>query len=122
MPVYPCKWPTCTDYVRRRGDYCGAHAEHQQADRQQRDRYYDQHKRDPDAKRFYDSKAWKAARAKKLHDEPVCEECGQKLAEHVHHKKPLADCTTAERVDQTNLESVCQPCHNKIEKSRCSSK
>jgi predicted HNH restriction endonuclease len=37
------------------------------------------------------------------------------FASHVHHKKPLAQCTPPERTDPENLMSVCPPCHNIVE-------
>lgn len=116
MPAHPCRWPTCVAYVRRPATYCDEHADDGREARRERDRFYDRHVRDPESKRFYDSAAWQRARATKLADRPVCERCERVFAQHVHHRKPLADCTPAERVDQRLLMSVCQPCHNAIEK------
>ena len=116
MPSYPCRWPTCTVYVGKRGDYCAEHEAHGRRERAERNRFYDQHVRDPEAKRFYDSAAWQRARATKLARDPVCEKCQRAWAAHVHHKKPLKECTPRERLDQQNLMSLCQPCHNTIEK------
>lgn len=115
MPSYPCRHPTCTAYVNRRGDYCQEHEANGKKERAERNRFYDQHQRDPDAKRFYGSAAWLRARAKKLATDPVCERCGGTWAQHVHHVKTLKQCTPAERVDQRNLMSLCPPCHNAVE-------
>lgn len=110
MPSFVCKHPPCNVILPARG-YCPAHA----ATARPATQFYDQHLRDRDAKRFYNSAAWRRAREIKLGDVPWCEECNQAAAEHVHHKKPLQDCTPAERIAQDNLQSVCLPCHNAIE-------
>lgn len=115
MPVYPCHHPTCQTFVPRRGDYCPAHEEEGRRDRRTRDQYYDQHLRNPDAKAFYNSAAWGHARGLKLATDPVCERCRRQWAQHVHHIRPLALCTPAQRVDQENLKSLCPPCHNEEE-------
>jgi 5-methylcytosine-specific restriction protein A len=124
MPVYACKWPTCSDFVPRKGDYCQAHAEEGRETKRNRNRFYDKHLRDRDAKKFYDSAAWKHARAKKLATDPICEHCREQFAEHVHHKKPLQQCTRRESLDQAMLMSACIPCHNveEAELQRCSSR
>jgi phage terminase large subunit-like protein len=80
-----------------------------------RNAYYDQHARDPDAKRFYNSAAWKRARKAKLAQYPVCQRCEKVFAEHVHHVIPLKDCTDAQKLDPGNLFSTCAPCHNIME-------
>ncbi|HEV7299244.1 MAG TPA: hypothetical protein VGN72_07760 [Tepidisphaeraceae bacterium] len=116
MPSHPCKWPTCDEYVSRAGEYCPDHAEQGREVRAERSSFYDQHLRDPDAKRFYASAAWQHARARKLATNPTCEFEGcARFAQHVHHRKPLKDCTTSERVWQPNLESLCPRHHNERE-------
>ena len=115
MPSYPCRWPTCSNYVRRRGGYCEQHAEQGRKELAERSRYYDQHLRDPAAKRFYDSAAWHRARAVRLAEYPVCERCRGAWAAHVHHRIPLGRCTPVQRLEQSNLMAVCAPCHNVIE-------
>ena len=114
MPSHPCRHPTCSAYVPRRG-YCPDHQEQGRRDRRARNRFYDQHLRDPEAKKFYDSAAWQRARQTKLASEPVCERCRRVFAQHVHHRIPLSRCTPEQRVEQANLMSVCAPCHNAIE-------
>jgi 5-methylcytosine-specific restriction protein A len=115
MPSYRCKWPNCRAYVPRSGSYCQDHEQHGREARADRDRYYDQHLRDEDARRFYNSKAWELAREKKLATTPICERCNREWARHVHHKKPLKFCTVEERTAQSNLKSLCHPCHNEEE-------
>lgn len=67
---------------------------------------------------FYGSKKWKKARERALRrDEYQCQDCKRygkiTAAEHVHHIKPLEDCTAAEAIDLSNLVSLCRDCHNK---------
>lgn len=112
MPSHPCKWPTCSEYVPEPG-YCPAHTDKAPADRREQHRRYDQLHRDPEAKSFYNSTAWQRARATKLTTDPLCELCGR-LAEHVHHKTPVK-ASEEKRLEQKNLQSLCQPCHSRIE-------
>ena len=114
MPAYSCHHPTCTEYVRERGGLCPEHATTGKTATAERHQFYDQHRRDPEAKAFYNSAAWKRARAIKLAREPVCEKCGEHWAEHVHHVRKVKTHPEL-RLDQSNLKSVCAPCHNAIE-------
>jgi 5-methylcytosine-specific restriction endonuclease McrA len=91
------------------------HTDQGRTERRERNRFYDQHQRDAEAKRFYDSEAWKRARARRLASYPVCERCNREFARHVHHRIKLKDCTPSQRLDQDNLMSVCVSCHNAIE-------
>ena len=113
MPVFRCSHPSCTATLDRRG-YCAQHAGDGQQVKAERHRHYDQHQRDPAAKAFYNSAAWKRTRAAVLAADPTCRRCGR-LAEHVHHIIPLARCTPAQKLDPSNLLPTCQPCHNAIE-------
>lgn len=115
MPHRPCKHPTCTALVAK-GAWCDAHKHlAPEQDRRAYHREYDQRQRDAEAKAFYNSPGWKKARGIKLAADPVCERCQRAFANTVHHKKPLRECTAAERVAQSNLLSVCPPCHAVIE-------
>jgi 5-methylcytosine-specific restriction protein A len=108
--------------VRRPACYCAAHAGEERRERADRNRYYDQHRRDADAKAFYNSQAWANARATKLAHDPVCERCRRRLATTVHHRIPLDSCTPEQRLQMSNLMSLCGPeCHNaeEAETRRC---
>jgi 5-methylcytosine-specific restriction protein A len=124
MPSFPCKHGTCINYVAKRGEYCPAHAQSGKQERAERDRFYDRHQRDPDARKFYASPAWLAARRIKLAHNPTCERCEQVFAQHVHHRIPLKRCRPEQRTSQRNLMAVCAACHNQIEKENtaCSSR
>jgi phage terminase large subunit-like protein len=83
-----------------------------------RSSFYDRHQRNPEAKRFYASAAWSGpngARTQYIRAHPICERCAKVVADHVHHKLPLAQCTPEQRLDPANLMSVCISCHNAIE-------
>lgn len=120
MPSHPCRWPTCPEYVRERGTYCPAHAEAGRKDKGRAQAHYDQHMRDPIAKIFYNSAAWLRARMTKLSANPICERCREVFAAHVHHVKPLKECTPAQKTAQGNLMSLCASCHNIMEAKKCS--
>ena len=74
------------------------------------------------AREFYNSAAWQKSRKGYImqrisSDGGMCEECGVKLGEIVHHKKKLTrDNITDDNIALAweNFEYVCQTCHNKI--------
>lgn len=113
MPRYACKSGLCAEYLDQPG-YCARHAQLGATEKARRNRAYDEAKRPKELKAFYDSAAWKTARAYKLANQPTCERCGA-IAEHVHHLVPVAVATYEERLDQRNLMSVCIGCHNVVE-------
>lgn len=119
MPVYPCKHGTCTAFVPRRGEYCAEHQEQGRRESAERNRFYDQHARDAQAKAFYHSAAWQRARKTRLAAHPVCERCQEQWSRHVHHTIPLKRCTPQQRTAQDNLMAVCVECHNKLEAQAC---
>jgi 5-methylcytosine-specific restriction protein A len=113
VPSYPCRSPTCTAYVARRGDACPDHTGAASGKAEKR-RRYDAEDRDREAKAFYNSAAWRRARSTKLAAEPVCERCGGAWSKHVHHVKKLK--TNPElRLTQSNLMALCHGCHSEIE-------
>lgn len=74
-----------------------------------------------DYKRLINSGSkWKKIRDTKIKLNPLCECCGEKLAEEVHHILPLEDYLndpeTMEQLayDINNLQSLCRECHYKI--------
>lgn len=115
MPAARCKHPTCTAIIARPATHCPDHAGDRRAHRAAQDRYYSQHIRDPEAQAFYHSRRWKLARAAKLAESPICSQCRREWARHVHHRKPLAQCTDTERTDPRVLMAVCPDCHNTLE-------
>jgi 5-methylcytosine-specific restriction protein A len=80
--------------------------------------------RSPDrreAKAFYKSRAWRAVRAAVLLSSPLCADCQRagKLtaAAHVHHVRDRRHAP-ALALDRSNLEGLCQPCHNRRRRDR----
>lgn len=71
-------------------------------------------KRDPKYIRFYNNMEWKILSRKYIQDKKYkCEECG-KIAEEVHHIKPIQiDEGWERRLDYYNLQALCLDCHNK---------
>ena len=74
-----------------------------------------------DYKRLINSGSkWKKIRDTKIKLNPLCECCGEKLAEEVHHILPLEDYSndfeTMESLayDINNLQSLCKECHYKV--------
>ncbi|MFY0521175.1 HNH endonuclease signature motif containing protein [Lysinibacillus sp. UGB7] len=81
------------------------------------DRFYDQYQRDPEIVKFYQSAAWKKARKLALiRDNYLCQGCLSKKrftsAEMVHHIVEVKDDINL-RLELSNLESLCNGCHNK---------
>lgn len=123
-PLRPCNQPGCPDLVRPPDRYCKAHTwtdeqrrQYNRARNRDRHREYDRTKRDREAKRFYDSTAWKRLRIIVLQrDNYLCQQCllNRKItpAEHVDHIKPMREHPEL-RLDPENLRSLCQPCHSK---------
>lgn len=125
MPSRRCAHPTCTEYVKPPALTCAAHPDAGRALRREHDRQYDRRNRDRDAKSFYNSVAWARARGAKLVQHPVCQRCGAAWSHHVHHVKPLKECTEAEKVSPANLRALCAPCHSAVEletRSACTSR
>lgn len=63
---------------------------------------------------------WRRVREEKLKLNPLCEMCGEVLAEEIHHLKPLEDYTNDPELmeqlayDPNNLQSLCKYCHHKV--------
>lgn len=108
-PKRPCSHPGCPKLTD--GRFCEEHAK-QEAKR------YEKYDRDPAVRRRY-GRAWKRIRDRYAAKHPFCEECEKKgllrPVEEVHHKLPLSEGGTHE---ESNLVSLCQPCHARIHAER----
>lgn len=113
MPSRPCRHPGCTDYAKLPAAYCARHQAERPPKAEAR-RFYDQHLRDPQAKRFYNSPQWEATRRRHLAENPLCARCG-KFADTVHHVKPLSELGPQRGLLAQFLQSLCAPCHSKTE-------
>lgn len=84
-----------------------------------RQTYYNKYKRDQEAKRFYNSKAWDVCRTTVLiRDHYLCQECLDnkiiRVYDVVHHIKPLKDYPEL-ALTVSNLICLCHTCHSRLE-------
>lgn len=84
-----------------------------------RHKLYNKYKRDQEAKRFYNSKAWNKTRTLALiRDYYLCQMCLRNklivVYDVVHHIKSLKDYPEL-ALTLENLISLCHACHNKVE-------
>lgn len=91
--------------------------EYKTKEQKKSNQYYDKYKRDSAAKRFYNSKMWRIAREKVLiRDNYLCQSCLKQgiiaTAHAVHHIKEYKEHPEL-ALEETNLEAICKPCHNK---------
>ena len=72
------------------------------------------------AGRLYDRRSWHRARKLQLQREPLCERClaAGKIepATAVHHRVAVAERPDLS-FDPANWESICEPCHARIERA-----
>lgn len=97
-PASLCIHPGCIDLATYRGR-CQQHA-----------RQRTQQTRSANAP-IYNSRRWKITRRHKLSLNPICEDCDQRIAEHVHHKTDLQAGGDPWAID--GLEALCASCHNR---------
>jgi 5-methylcytosine-specific restriction protein A len=104
-----CNRTGCHQFAIPGSSYC---AEHQQSTAHD----YDAARRNEFEHEFYVSPEWRAARARKLQKDPLCEDCladdRVTAATMVHHEKSVRDFPELALVE-SNLHSLCDPCHNK---------
>jgi len=101
----PCAHPGCPNLVRGRGvRYC---PEHLALHRREQDA-----RRGTPAERGYNA-TWRRIRARVLREAPVCQECGKRASELVHHRDGDASNNSA-----SNLIALCSRCHAKIHARR----
>lgn len=110
MPRAPrpgCSYPGCSKRAAEGSSYCEEHRMAVNKDYEEHGRHYKAHKR-------Y-GRNWKRIRDRYIRMHPLCEECMKNNkatpATQVHHIKTIAAGGTNEF---SNLESVCDACHNRI--------
>lgn len=80
--------------------------------KRERNKTYDETKRNKESNKFYHSRAWKSVRLQVLNENPFCVKCGHP-AQMVDHIKAIKD--GGSELDASNLQSMCNICHNKKE-------
>lgn len=115
-----CSKPGCKRLTDDR--YCDDHKSMGAGDKTARNRMYDRHVRNQEAKRFYNSKGWRAARAERLRiDKGLCQQCKRekrlRFADMVHHTKPIRKYWEL-RLNIDYMESLCDECHKKVDHDR----
>ncbi|HHY45870.1 MAG TPA: HNH endonuclease [Firmicutes bacterium] len=117
-PLRPCAHVGCAALVRPPERYCPAHRWMEEQREAHRQRYYDQHLRNREAKAFYNSQEWQRLRQYVLNrDKHLCVLClaEKKItpAEHVDHIVPISQ-DWSRRLDPENCRSLCAVCHNRV--------
>ncbi|WP_338075709.1 HNH endonuclease signature motif containing protein [Chengkuizengella sediminis] len=90
--------------------YCDEH-------KKECNQYYDRYMRDKKSKTFYQSKEWRTVRQQALtRDRNLCQHCLKQRqitpADMVDHIVPVK-VDWSLRLDLSNLQSLCNSCHNK---------
>ncbi len=112
-PLRPCRQPGCNHLTQ--AGYCQEHAHLADAEKRERNRRYDRHKRDKQADAFYHSVEWDRARPQALiRDNYLCQDClnEKKItpASLVDHIIPLKVAWHL-RTTLSNLRSLCDRHH-----------
>ncbi|MCY8074263.1 HNH endonuclease [Bacillus haynesii] len=115
-PLRECKAHGCKTLTRE--GYCSDHKHV----KQEETKHYNKHSRNKTITSFYKSTEWKRTRELVLlRDNRLCQRC---LREHrfthadmVHHIVEVKQ-DWSKRLDLSNLESLCNACHNKVHGDR----
>ena len=102
-----CGVRTCPNLVRGKNKYCPTHAYLEYKN--------DKHYRGSASERGYD-RNWNKLRDAYLSAHPICEECGERIAEMVHHIEPIKNAKD-KKLNIDNLEALCLSCHAKIHRA-----
>ena len=119
-PKRPCAVPMCPNLTTEK--YCEEHAYKAKQEEAERQRFYDTRVRDKRIVEFYHTREWLAIRQQVLaRDYYLCQHCLKEKritpADMVHHIVPVKVDWT-KRLDLSNLISLCNTCHAKIEHNR----
>lgn len=116
MPLNKCGVSHCREYINLPDRYCDKHRGNADKTYNREVRYNKDNIR---YARFYASTGWRRARSYQLMKQPLCEQClleGKvKPATIVHHLEEIRT-NWDKRLDEENLESICQQHHNKEHK------
>lgn len=103
----PCAYPGCAQVVRGQ-TYCAKHQAQRNADKVRV--AIERDGREAEIRAFYMSERWRRLRKWVLSHDPLCRECGE-IARVVDHIKPIK--LGGARLDVTNLQPLCDGCHNR---------
>lgn len=114
MPKKVCNQLGCNALVVMSERYCAAH-KHDVA--KFKNDNYNKYRRNQEHQKFHNSKEWKALRKVVLERSGgICLKCSQfdmiVKADVVDHIVPIAQ-DYSRRLDITNLQPLCHPCHNR---------
>ncbi|WP_256761419.1 HNH endonuclease [Cohnella sp. WQ 127256] len=112
-----CNKSACNQLVNIGQRYCNKHKQQEQMDKTERNRFYDEHKRNKEASAFYHSAEWGTIRGQALiRDHYLCCDCldDKRLikADVVDHIKSI-EWFPESRLILDNLRSLCHEHHNK---------
>lgn len=116
----PCKAYGCAELTTDK--YCTKHKHLEEQDQHLTYNYYNKTRNDKEYTDFYKTKEWKkVSNLVTLRDLGLCQQCKREgrttIADMVHHIKPLKKAFHL-RLVQSNLESLCFNCHNKIDHTK----
>ncbi|WP_426994464.1 HNH endonuclease [Methylomonas sp. CM2] len=114
MPVAakrPCRHSGCRMLVSGRDGFCDLHRA--ESHRQQKQTVTIDYK---ERNRFYQRKAWKELRARRLSIEPLCRKCASRgvvvEGSVVDHVEPFDSINDPRALDLGNTQTLCESCHN----------
>ena len=110
-PYRPCLKSGCPELIPPPETLCTQHKREKRREKEAAIRRSDKehHKRKIEDHKFYCSAVWRRLRLAKLRRSPLCERCG-KAANVIDHIKRIG--AGGERTDYSNLQSLCDSCHN----------
>lgn len=109
-PKKPCSFSMCPALVPSGTRFCEKHT------KAERKRYADRPER-KDSNRFYSSKRWLKLRNMFLRAHPLCEKCGD-VATICHHCKVAVKDDPSRAMEWSNLEALCNRCHEAAHPNR----
>ena len=105
-----CKEPGCRSRAAKRG-YCADHQIYVSAE----NKLYDDHKRDKEKTKVYNSSRWRKLRLRVLQEHPLCTRCHAKglikLAQMVDHLAGFKNKDDFRAWDEEYLYPLCNQCH-----------
>lgn len=110
-----CQYPGCKALAVNRRIYCPSHITRTEAQRAERQAYFNQSPERKQSSKLYGSAAWVAMRTSQLRREPLCRTC--KAAGRITEATEVDHITPHRNnaklfFDRLNLQSLCKSCHS----------